>query len=382
VARSGESEEQLFAAGPRGSQDASWISPGAEYEFRLYAVDSAESLLSAITVRGTTVPAAVSPASLHSELPASREIDEAAELLAQSMPPFASAPLYEKFFPLWEEHGFHLTPVHFYQPIPDTRTLATADWDKDSELVGIDMRDEAQLDLLRNAFPRFRSEFEAFPLERTDDPSELSLDNPLFSGTDALVLYCMVRHFKPKSMIEIGAGFSTRLSALAARRNQHTRLVSIEPYPDEGLKQGVPGLSELIERPVQDIEPALFEQLKRDDILFVDTSHVVRVGGDVNYLILEILPRLQSGVIVHFHDIFLPRDYPREWVLENYRFWTEQYLLHAFLSYNTAYEVLFANHYVGLKYGDLMRKCFPRSPWWGGLSFWMRRVGSRGSSAE
>jgi len=124
---------------------------------------------------------------------------------------------------------------------------------------------------------------------------------------------------------------------------------------------------------VQTVPVAQFKQLEANDVLFIDSSHVVKIGSDVNYLFLEVLPRLRPGVIVHIHDIFLPNEYPRAWVLEQCRFWTEQYLLQAFLSFNSDFEIVFANSYMGRRHADMMKATFPNSPWWGGGSFWMRR---------
>jgi hypothetical protein len=129
----------------------------------------------------------------------------------------------------------------------------------------------------------------------------------------------------------------------------------------------------LIQKKVQDVELEFFSQLQSGDILFIDSSHTVKIGGDVNYLFLEVLPRLRPGVIVHVHDIFFPFDYRRDWVLDEFRFWTEQYLLHAFLAFNSDFEVLLCNNYLAYRYLDHFKATFPSSPWWGGGSFWMRR---------
>jgi len=107
-------------------------------------------------------------------------------------------------------------------------------------------------------------------------------------------------------------------------------------------------------------------QLAAGDILFIDSSHVVKTGGDVTYLFLEVPPRLRPGVIVHVHDVFLPQEFPRSWILDLHLFWTEQYLLQAFLTYNSDFEVLFASGYMGLQHRQDMQRTFPKSPWWGG----------------
>ena len=235
------------------------------------------------------------------------------------------------------------------------------------------MNDSGQLELLTRTFPTFREEYDRLPLNATDRPHEYYLNNGLFGGTDALALYCMVRHFKPRLILEVGSGHSSRLCAQAAVLNGCTELVCIEPNPDPLLKLGFPGLGTLISQPVQEVGLETFDQLRDGDILFIDSSHVVACGSDVNYLFLEVLPRLKPGVIVHVHDIFLPCDYPRQWVKEQRRFWNEQYLLHAFLLFNSDYEVLQANSYLEATHPSQMRATFPHSPWWGGGSFWMRR---------
>ena len=299
--------------------------------------------------------------------------DRVAELLAKLMRGYNQPARFKKYFPFWEQHGFHVTPVHFYQPIPDTRTLPKNLWEKPSALAGIDMNEAAQLRLLRDAFPKFRKEYSRFPRTATDKAHEFYFENGLFGGTDALVLYCLVRHLQPRRIIEVGSGFSSRVSAQAALKNGKTELVCIEPYPSELLRAGFPGLARLEQKKIQDVAPNYFDRLDAGDILFIDTSHVVSAGGDVNYLFFEILPRLKSGVIVHVHDIFLPHEYPQKWLQEEFRFWTEQYLLQAFLMFNTSWEVLFANSFIGGKHPAEFKAVFPESPWWGGGSFWMRR---------
>jgi hypothetical protein len=119
---------------------------------------------------------------------------------------------------------------------------------------------------------------------------------------------------------------------------------------------------------------AVFERLGDGDVLSIDSSHVVRIGNDVRFLYLEVLPRLKPGVIVHIHDSFLPFEYPKHWVVDEQRLWNEQYFLQAFLTYNHEYEVMLCNSFLEVHCADLLRTTFPTSPWWGGGSFWMRRV--------
>ena len=175
-------------------------------------------------------------------------------------------------------------------------------------------------------------------------------------------------------MIEVGSGFSSLVLAQAAAKNENSSLICIDPFPGELVRNGnIPALQSLIETKVQDIDLEFFSQLDSGDVLFIDSSHTVKIGGDVNYLFLEILPRLKPGVIVHVHDIFLPFDYGRHWVLDEFRFWTEQYLLQAFLTFNSEFEVLLANYYLSQYHKEYLRAAFPDLPGWIGGSFWMRR---------
>ena len=190
----------------------------------------------------------------------------------------------------------------------------------------------------------------------------------------------MIRHFNPSTIMEIGSGNSTCLSAEALLKNRKefgtsNELIAIEPYPNKNLEGGFPGLSKLIVDKVQNVPFTEFEKLKENDILFIDSSHVLQIGGDVQYEYLEILPRLKPGVIVHIHDIFLPAEYPKEWVLKRHRFWNEQYLLQAFLTLNKEFEVLWAGSYMNLNHAELLKNSFNsyNSKVCPG-SFWIRRL--------
>jgi len=183
---------------------------------------------------------------------------------------------------------------------------------------------------------------------------------------------------RPERVIEIGSGFSTLCAATAVRKNLDdgfsTELIAIEPFPAEILRAGVPGVSQLITSKVQDVSLAFFSTLKAGDILFIDTTHVVKMGGDVNYIYLDILPRFPVGVYVHIHDIALPMEYPRRWINAGH-FWTEQYLLQAFLAFNNAFEVVWAGSYLHFYHSDLLKKfcsVYDGTDWPG--SFWIRRV--------
>jgi hypothetical protein len=285
-----------------------------------------------------------------------------------------------KYFRLWEQHGFHITPNHFYQPIPDTSQLEATLWDQPADLTGVAMNEPEQIEFLESVCLRYKPEYDLFPIHPTSKPYEYYFDQLMFRSVDAEVLYCTIRHFKPSRIIEIGSGFSTLVAAAACRKNKEeghdTDLTCIEPYPNETLKLGFPGLGKLITTKLENVDQSLFTNLATNDILFIDSSHVLRIGNDVYYEYLHILPRIASGVFVHIHDIFLPFEYPRQWIADEYRFWTEQYLLQAFLTYNSAFKVIWAGNYMHYKHSDKLQQAFSSYTASQVLpgSFWMQRV--------
>lgn len=366
-------EEKLVSRGLSGTVEIPWIEQSAEYNFRIYGLSQPDVPLDTVKVRRESSGNILDEVTTEVKR-GNIDLFELSQFIAAVMPRCLHSPKFREIFSYWERYGFHVTPVHFYQPIPDTRSLPETLWNRPSALGGIDMNDRVQLDLLRNQFPRFRSEYDQFPAEPTGQPGHFHFNNGLFDGTDALVAYCMIRHFQPRVIIEVGSGFSSLVAAEAiVKNNNGSTLVCIEPFPSDFLRKGFPGLQSLIEKKAEEIDLEFFSQLDSGDILFIDSSHTVKIGGDVNYLFLEVLPRLKPGVIVHIHDIFFPFDYPRDWVLDELRFWTEQYLLQAFLSFNSEFEVLMANHYLAHYYLEDFKRTFPGSPWWSGGSFWMRR---------
>lgn len=287
----------------------------------------------------------------------------------------------KSYFRLWEKKGFHVTPVEYEEPIPYVASLKDNLWQKRSKLVGIDINEKGQFELLSLFSSRFKEEYERLPRDRTSVPFQYYINNGYFECVDGQILYCMIRNFKPKRIFEIGSGNSTYLSAQALlmnkkENNQECELVAIDPYPNDVLCNGFPGLSKLIAQKVQDINLSEFNKLEENDILFIDSSHVLKIGSDVQYEFLEILPRLKKGVIVHFHDIFLPAEYPRNWVLESFRFLNEQYLLQAFLAFNVNFQVLWAGSYMHLTYPEKLEEAFSAYRQNKGIpgSFWIRRI--------
>ncbi len=284
-------------------------------------------------------------------------------------------------FPALERTGLHLTPVDYYQPIPDTRTLPEAIWQRSSDLVGVDLREPEQVELVSRMGAAFGGECRTFPRSPGTAEPRFYFGNGWFDSIDAELLYCMIRQFKPAQVIEIGSGYSTLIAIEAARANKThdghvTEINAIEPYPREFVVSLAGDGCTLTRTPVEEVPLEVFAQLRANDILFIDSSHVVRIGGDVVYEYLEVIPRLAPGVLVHVHDIFYPYDYPREWVLQRRRFWSEQYLLQAFLMFNSEFEVLASSSVLHARHSDAVRKAFSSYPPgdYSPASFWMRRA--------
>jgi predicted O-methyltransferase YrrM len=283
-------------------------------------------------------------------------------------------------FSFWQERGVHVIPNRFDQPVPDTRTLKPDLWQRPSQLVGIRMNEPGQLELLTQFAERYKGEYEVLPRVKTSVPYQYYLNNDSFVGVDGEILYCMIRHFKPRKIFEVGSGNSTYLAAQAVLKNEEEdghscQLTAFEPYPNDLLRAGFPGLARLDTIQAQHIPLKKFDELGDGDILFIDSSHVLKIGSDVQYLFLEVLPKLRKGVLVHVHDIFLPAEYPRKWIMKERWFWNEQYLLQAFLTFNDSFDVCWAGYFMHLNHSAELERAFDsydREETWPG-SFWMRK---------
>lgn len=263
-------------------------------------------------------------------------------------------------FTTWQKYGYHVLRNHYYSPIPDTSQLTKAVFDKVSEMRGIDMRESKQLELLKNFKDRYKHEYDLFP-EKPVNYYDYFITQTSYRCVEAQMLYCFVRELKPKKMIEIGSGYSTMLSAQALRENKKEGITcdfaAIEPYPNDAIKKGFDGLSRLISEPVEKVPFSEFESLTENDILFIDSTHTVKTGGDVVYEINEILPRLNKGVYIHIHDIFMPYEYPASWY-SDYRFWAEQYMVQAFLQFNDSFEIVWASHFMHRQHSEQCAAAF------------------------
>lgn len=274
---------------------------------------------------------------------------------------------------------------HFYSPVVDRREAAAqadALWpDAPPEILGIDFDPEGHQRIIDNVIGPLLAGFDYFDqASRSDSPLAFPPDNDQFGGMDALMLYCFMRYCAPKRIIEIGSGYSTLLMRDVNRRylDGAVRIECIEPYPQAFLRDPAIGV-ELRVDPAQAVPLDVFSELAAGDILFIDSSHVSKTGSDVNHIFFEILPRLADGVIIHVHDIFLPQEYPKEWVLTGRRSWNEQYLLRALLMGSTDYRVLYAVHYASLRFADRLNMLIDKRvlPQQAGSSFWLRKGAGR-----
>ncbi len=280
-----------------------------------------------------------------------------------------------------EPAGLFAPPGHFYSPIVDPAEVGIAPrrsqiWPRTPRPTpGVDWREREQIALCREVFAlQDRLEFRD---DASTDPAEYFAMNDQYPPLDAWLLEAMLRWLQPGRMIEVGSGFSSLVSARVNREvlGGAMRFTCIEPYPRQFLIDGVTGISDLIVSKIQDVPLQEFDSLGEGDILFIDTSHVAKTGSDVNWLFHEVIPRLAAGVVVHVHDIFLPRDYPEDWVRQG-RSWNENYLVHSFLLFNSAFDILLGATYMAELQRDVLSQTFPdwlRSRSAGGGSLWLRR---------
>jgi hypothetical protein len=273
-------------------------------------------------------------------------------------------------------------PGHFYSPVPDLGEIeAQADrlFGPRRTVPGVALRVEEQLALFRTLAALARES----PLEPVPGgAARYGLDNPSYGIGDASMLQAMLRHLRPRRYVEVGSGYTTALALDVNERflGGALSVTAIEPYPELLRQVTRPGDPvEVLAQPVQSVAMERFTSLESGDVLFIDSSHVLKTGSDVRFLYAEVLPVLAGGVHVHVHDIFWPFEYLRHWV-EAGRAWNECYLLQAFLAYNGAFEIALWNHYLATEHRDLVADELPAMLETPGGAFWMRRV-PRPSSA-
>lgn len=271
-------------------------------------------------------------------------------------------------------------PGHFYSPYPDLAEFEArlaAEADSDRPLIGINLREDEQLALLDELVPLVADA--PFPEHQPDGDAEWRYwyDNFAYAYGDGVVLHGMLRRLKPGRVIEVGSGFSSALLLDTVDGwLPGTELTFVDPYPallESLLRPGDEDRVTIHRTAVQDLDTDAFAALGPGDVLFVDSTHVVKAGSDVNHIMFEVFPRLAPGVWIHVHDIFFPFDYPPDWVRQQ-RAWHEAYLLRAFLTFNPTFAVRWFQDFLWQRHGEALR----RLPWITanpGGNLWLERTG-------
>lgn len=252
---------------------------------------------------------------------------------------------------------------HYYSPIPSKRDVEYGLKERmtPTSLDDIDFCKEEQAALIEQ-FAHFYGDL-PFPEKQDAAKARYYYDQLYFCYSDAIMLYCMIRKLGFKRIVEVGSGYSSAvmLDTLEALGRKDCILTFIEPYP-ERLRSlvDIHEISNLTlhEARVQTLGVELFQSLDSGDLLFIDSSHVVKYGSDLQFLLFKVLPVLKTGVYVHFHDIFYPFEYPAEWLIEG-RYWNECYFLRAFLSGNHNWKIVLFNNYINQVMGELIQRTMP-----------------------
>jgi len=271
-------------------------------------------------------------------------------------------------------------PGHFYSPIVDVSDRHAIDAVRTRVSAPLPAGIKIDVPAMASMMERLAEHHRRFPFPRHKAADfRFYFENPFFGCYDASILFSMLLEFRPRRVVEVGCGYSSCLLLDTSERffDGALKLTFIDPSLDnlEHLfGDGGAGNARLIGSPVQDAARGVFEQLEENDILFLDSSHVSKTGSDVNYLTFEILPALKPGVLVHIHDILYPFEYPEEWVLKERRSWNEAYLLHAFLQYNSAYEIVYWNNFAWHRLREGLARLMPLCLENEGGSIWLRRA--------
>ncbi len=269
-------------------------------------------------------------------------------------------------------------PGHFYSPVVDQREaidyFARLAPQPVAELPGIDISREAMLSEWKAFLPYLRDI--PFGAQKSGQ-WRYGFENPAYSWADGSLLHAVLRRFKPRRLIEVGSGWSSAcaIDTIENFLGGACEVTFIEPYPAL-LKELVASTSVqtlIIDQPIQNVPLDRFESLEAGDVLFIDSTHVVKTGSDVCHEVFDILPRLKSGVLLHFHDVFWPFEYPRAWAVDDNRSWNELYLLRAFLQNNSDWRVVFFNDYMAKMASVEIARDFPDFFKNTGGALWLQR---------
>ena len=273
--------------------------------------------------------------------------------------------------------GF-VPPGHYYSPLPDFDQIRRDEeriftpWPR--TIPGIDLREEEQLALLKSLAEYYRDI--PFPDHQTGN-FRYHFFNQSYAYSDGVFLYCMLRHLKPRRIIEVGSGYSScvTLDTDELFLNKRTEITFIEPYPQllqSLIREEDKGRVTIVPQPLQQVDRSVFDKLEAGDVLFIDSTHVGKVDSDVNRLFFEILPAVRRGVYVHLHDIFYPFEYPKESFRAG-RAWNELYYLRAFLQFNTEFSIVLMNTFLQHFHEEYFRTHMPLCLLNQGGSIWLRR---------
>jgi hypothetical protein len=267
--------------------------------------------------------------------------------------------------------AYHLVRRSYQDPIPEPQPDSF--WGRERPLPAVALDPDAMIARAEGELAAAIAEF--------SPPAGFGYDNAYFASVDAEVAYALVRTLRPRRVLELGSGYSTLVLAAACRANARdgspVDYQVRDPLPRAGDPdlEGLEGVTGFGRVRAQDLDPREVDALAAADVLFVDTTHTVKVGGDVNAIVLELLPRLAPGVRVHFHDVFLPEEYPRPLIEELGLYWAEQYLLEAFLSFNDAFRVAWASYAVSRRHPERLRALVPSYDGSGvPSSLWLQRI--------
>ena len=280
---------------------------------------------------------------------------------------------------LKDASNLFVAPGHFYSPIVNVEEVTWLFGDNSASppesLPGIAIDKKGMLETWRQLLPYLKST--PFPAEKLPE-YRYYFENPAFSYADGSILSAMLRHFRPSRLIEIGSGYSSAcaMDTIDLYLNGEVAVTFIEPYPELLLdllgKKSAQRVT-IEAAGVQKVDLGLFAQLQAGDFLFIDSTHVLKTGSDVCHELFTVLPSLNAGVFVHFHDIFWPFEYGAEWVLAQNRSWNELYGLRAFLMYNDLFEVVFFNDYFVRHCRDAAETDYPAFLRNSGGSIWLRK---------
>ena len=278
----------------------------------------------------------------------------------------------------FDQHFLRYPPGHYYSPLPSRQEFLSAAarvYEVPPRLMGVDLRVKEQFQLV-DLLARWHDDFPF--TEEEQKKFRYYFKNDFFAHADAYWLYAMMREFRPKRIIEVGSGFSSAvmLDINELFLDNEVQLIFIEPYPERLfslLRTKKIGRHRIYQEIVQNTPVEIFSELQAGDFLFIDSSHVAKIGSDVLYLLKNILPMLNKNVLIHFHDIFYPFEYPKKHLEDGWA-WNECYILNAFLQYNTTFAIKIFGHFLGKEHIEMLRKKTPICLKNIGGSLWLEKL--------